>query len=111
MTEIATFYRTAFGEHRHSDWYCANSHRAIGSGDVTKIPANEVGKWAPCSNCCGADDVATSAAAAKVAADAMCPNTGVRRLGSRRLYDDCRDCGKNGKVLSNGTLRAHKPQK
>jgi hypothetical protein len=38
----------------------------------------------------------------------MCPNTGTRRPGSRRLYDDCRDCGKNGKVLASGTLRAHK---
>jgi hypothetical protein len=40
----------------------------------------------------------------------LCPNTGVDHPGSLRIYDTCRDCGKQGKVTRSGVLRAHKPQ-
>lgn len=112
MTKTAntTFYRTGKGSHRHASQFCANSRRSVFTGEVTVIPAAEIKNWPACEHCCDTADVAASAQAEQVKADAMCPNTGVKRPGSRRLYDDCKDCGKNGRVMSNGTLKAHKPQ-
>lgn len=109
-TETTKFYRTGKGSHRHASEWCANGRRSVHTGDISVIPAAEVKDWAACELCCETSDVAASAKAEQVKADTMCANTGVRRPGSRRLYDDCKDCGKNGKVGANGTLRAHKPQ-
>jgi hypothetical protein len=108
---MTTYYRTGQGSHRHIDSHCANALRSIHTGDILVIPAEEVADWATCDRCCTSEEVAASAAAEAAKADALCPNTGVKRAGSRRIYDDCRDCGKNGKVGRNGTLRAHKPQR
>ena len=104
------YYRTGKGTHRHTSWYCANAHRLIATGDPFAIPAEDVQDWTPCADCCTTEDVAAGQAQAAAKADAMCPNSGTVRAGSRRIYDDCRDCGKNGKVGRNGTLRAHKPE-
>jgi hypothetical protein len=106
-----TAYRTAFGSHRHASYSCANSFRAIGSGDPVAIPAGEVADWAPCTVCnTDAEITAAAVTAAAQPVKVMCPNSGVKRPGSRRLYDDCKDCGKNGKVTSQGVLKAHAPQ-
>jgi hypothetical protein len=104
------YYRTGKGTHRHTSWYCANAHRLIATGDPFAIPAEEAPDWTPCADCCTTEDVTAGQAQAAAKADAMCPNSGTVRAGSRRIYDDCRDCGKNGKVGRNGTLRAHKPE-
>jgi hypothetical protein len=107
VTSTAQYFRTAKGSHRHTDWHCANSHRAILLGDPLIIPADEAKDWAPCTVCCDADETTEATApATKV----RCPNTGVTHPGSRRLHDTCRDCGKPGAVnRSTGTLRAHAP--
>lgn len=110
MTETTIYYRTNFGSHKHASDFCANARRDIGSGDIMVIPAAEVADWAPCLFCCTPEAIAASAKIRKDVAATMCPNTGTKRPGSRRLYDDCKDCGKNGKVLANGCLKAHKPQ-
>lgn len=104
-----TYFRTAYGTHRHATYYCANAKRAIQSGDPIAIPANEISNWAPCSDCCTAADVkaaADSAAPVKV----MCDNSGMVPANPRKLYRKCSDCGYEGKVGSNG-LRAHQPKK
>ena len=105
-----TYYRTAFGSHRHADYYCANSRRAIGSPDPAVIPAAEADGWTACEFCCTAEEIAASEQAAQAVADTMCPNTGV--TNPRRIQSKCLDCGKQGTVNRNtGCLRAHKPQK
>ncbi len=102
-----TYFRTTHGDHRHADYTCANTKRAIASGDPIAIPASEVASWAPCSDCCTADDVKAGAAAKQAAADTMCPNRGVAK--PQRMRSTCRDCGKEGAVnRSTGSIRAHK---
>ncbi len=109
MTETTTFYRTAYGSHRHVSWFCANARRDIASGDPIAIPADEVSSWAACEHCCPADDVRESAAALRAKADEMCRNSGVTH--PKRINSVCRDCGKAGKVQrGTGKIRAHKPQ-
>lgn len=101
-----TYYRTAHGSHRHADYSCANTKRAILSGDPIVIPAADVASWLPCSDCCTGADV-TAAATAKPVSE-YC--TGQLLPGNpRRIYRKC-ECGYEGKVGANG-LRAHKPQK
>lgn len=105
------YYRTGQGSHRHTDWYCANALRSIHTGDVFRIPAEQVKDWAPCERCCPADEVQEAAKAAQEKpVKVMCTNSGV--VNPRRLHSKCRDCGKEGAVNRNtGTLRAHEPQK
>lgn len=104
----ATYYRTGKGSHRHADPYCANSRRAIHTGDVAALAADEAAAWEPCEACCTPAEIAAWRTAAAEAADAMCPNSGVAQ--PRRLNSTCRDCGKAGKVIrSTGSLRPHKP--
>lgn len=110
---MTTYYRTGKGSKRHASVYCANSRRAIRTGDPLVIPAAQVQDWAPCRFCCDpAEVVSAPAPAPKVEkpADELCRNSGIMHPGSRRLYDKCRDCGKEGAVgPKTGTLRAHKP--
>lgn len=107
-TATQTYYRTAKGSHRHTDWYCANQRRSIQLGDVSEIPAGQVKDWAPCDVCCPADEVVSHVVAEQAKADEKCANTGVRN--PRHIQSECRDCGKRGTVnRSTGTLRAHKP--
>jgi hypothetical protein len=109
MAETTTYYRTAYGSHRHSSWYCANARRDITSGDPTVIPADEVSGWAACEHCCPVDEVRQSAEALRAKADALCSNSGVTH--PKRINSACKDCGKTGKVQrGTGKLRAHNPQ-
>jgi hypothetical protein len=112
---MTTYYRTGKGHKRHASVYCANARRAIRTGDPLVIPAAEVQDWLPCRFCCNAEEIAAEAPAAPVAAPVeqrvMCPNSGISRPGSRRLYDKCSDCGKEGAVGKNGRIRAHEAPK
>jgi hypothetical protein len=104
------YYRTGKGSHRHANAFCANSKREITTGDITIIPADEASNWEPCIDCCPEADVKAAAEVAAAKAAATCTNSGIMHPGRGRLYDDCKDCGKNGKVnRSTGRLRAHKP--
>lgn len=100
----AKYFRTAHGDHRHASYSCANAKRAIRSGDPVAITASEVANWTPCSDCCTGDDVKATATAAPV----HCTGKLIP-ANPRRLYRKC-ECGYEGKVTSNGNLRAHKPQ-
>lgn len=100
------YFRTAYGTHRHMSYSCANTKRAIASGDPVRIPENEVASWAPCTDCCKPSDIANCTKIPVVN-----PNCTGRMLpgNPRRIYRKC-ECGYEGKVGRNG-LRAHKPQK
>ena len=103
------FWRTGRGSYRHASFYCANSKRDIMTGDCTVIPETEAAGWAACADCCSDADVLEGRKAAEVKAAGMCKNSGTKNAGRGRIYDDCRDCGKNGKVnRSTGKIRAHK---
>lgn len=104
------FWRTGKGSHRHASAFCANSKRAIMTGDVTVIDPAEATSWSPCVDCCSDADVLTAQREAADKAAAMCRNSGIKHPGRGRLYSDCVDCGKTGRVGSNGRIRAHKPQ-
>ncbi|NUR01319.1 MAG: hypothetical protein HOY79_33785 [Streptomyces sp.] len=111
-----TYYRTGKGSKRHASVHCANGRRSVFTGEPIRLQAREVKDWAPCKFCCTAEEVAAhgqtaeAAAAPEAAAEVFCANTGVKRPGSRRMYDNCRDCGKEGAVNpKTGTLRKHKP--
>lgn len=108
ITEV-TYYRTRKGSKAHGSAHCANARRAIGSGDILPIPAGELKDWSPCKHCTAPELRAAwgTAKTEKVAADNMCKNSGVTH--PKRVYSECRDCSKTGKVnRQTGTLRAHK---
>jgi hypothetical protein len=108
MNATATYFRTAKGDHRHTDFHCANYRRSIHLGDVITMTPAEAADYAPCDVCCPGDEVKAAAAAAQAKSDAMCTNSGVTHPG--RIESTCRDCGKRGKVnRSTGKLRGHKP--
>ncbi|MFJ8676843.1 hypothetical protein [Streptomyces sp. NPDC093589] len=110
---MATYYRTGKGSHRHASVHCADTRRSIFTGDPVALSAGEAMNWPACEFCCDPAEVAAAAGQAKVKVkdDAKCRNSGVMRPGSRRLYDKCRDCGKEGKVNpGTGALRAHRRQ-
>ncbi len=99
-----TYYRTGCGSHRHGTYYCANHRRSIFTGETIEMTAAEAEGWAPCEVCLPDE------AAAHVAppAPARCPNRGV--VKPQRMYSNCRDCGKEGKVnRSTGNIKAHAP--
>lgn len=105
----ATYYRTGKGTKRHASSICANSRRRIHTGDAVVCTAAEVAKMAPCKFCCTTDEVAQAAAQAP-AKPAGCNNSGVQIKNSRRLYNKCSDCGRQGRVVaSTGRLKAHQP--
>lgn len=56
----------------------------------------------------GRQDVPSEPQAPAKPAVELCRNSGVTH--PRRLYSECVDCGKQGKVTGAGILRAHKPQ-
>jgi hypothetical protein len=110
VTQPKVYYRTGKGAHRHADYECANTRRALGTGDPTLIPADQVPDWAPCDVCCSAEEVTAfgeeaTARLARATAE-NCANTGV--VHKRRLQSQCQDCGKSGSVIG-GRLRPHKP--
>lgn len=110
-TEV-TYYRTRKGSKAHGSAFCANARRAIGSGDIIAIPADELKGWEPCKHCTAPELRAAWGTLAKVEkpAQEMCRNSGVRR--PRRINSHCIDCGKPGTVIrSTGALRAHAPKK
>lgn len=109
MSEEQKYYRTGQGSHRHANYDCANQRRSIFTGDPIELTTKEWPNWEPCEHCCSAHEVKAWAVIEKAAAEQMCRNNGVTH--PRRIYSECRDCGKTGKVNRNmGTLRAHKPQ-
>lgn len=106
-TTEKTYYRTLKGSHRHLSWYCANYHRSIFSGDTMIMAPAEVDTYEPCSKCTAEELANWNPAPTKV----MCPNSGIAHPGRGRLYDDCKDCGRNGAVnRSTGRIRAHQPK-
>lgn len=104
------FYRTGKGSMRHASAFCANSKRSIFTGDVFPIDQAEAKDWQACTDCCSDADVLEAQAAAEAKQAQMCPNSGITHAGHGRIYDTCRDCGKEGKVnRQTGRIRAHKP--
>lgn len=104
---VTQYFRTAKGTHRHASYDCANSHRAIASGDPVRIADQDAKNWAPCEICCTPSDIA---AYAVPVTPAKCSNSGV--VDPRRMGSKCLDCGKEGTVnRRTGTLRAHTPAK
>lgn len=103
------FYRTLHGDHAHSSYYCANTQRAISSGDPTRIPAAELGSYNACALCCSfgqAHEVDTARTATAKPVKTLCTNSGV--VNPRRMMSTCTDCGKEGTVnRRTGSLRAH----
>lgn len=104
METTKTYYRTLHGNHRHLNWYCANTHRAVTSGDVLVMTAAEVPTYMPCSKC-AADELAAWDQA-EAAESKRCPNSRVKH--PQRFMSTCVDCGKEGKPnRSTSRLRAH----
>lgn len=101
-----SYYRTLYGSHRHLSWYCANTHRAITSGDVLTMTVEEVPTYEPCSKCAAHE--LSSWTPQDVSK--RCPNSGVTH--PQRFRSNCKDCGKEGSPLrsSGGRLRAHDRQ-
>lgn len=102
-----TYFRTGCGTHRHVSTFCANARRAIHTGDIVKLTADEINNYPACEFCCSAEEVqASDEIVAAQPVKTMCDNTGV--VNARRMYSKCTDCGKEGKVnRSTGSLRAH----
>jgi hypothetical protein len=113
--DAGKYFRTGKGSKRHASFWCANGRRSVFTGETQTIPANQVKDWAPCRFCCTDEEIAAFAAgeaaqSPAVPAEVFCRNSGVKRPGSRRLRDHCRDCGREGAVNpKTGTLRRHKP--
>lgn len=111
----ATAYcRTMYGSHRHVDPSCANHRRALGSGRIIFIPAEEVANWAPCAHCCPTEVTEHAAnATKKPVADGYCLNT-VPVAGSYnpRRYQvrgSCKTCGATGVSMTKTmNLRKHR---
>lgn len=103
-----TYWRTGKGSHRHTDQWCANGRRAIHTGDVTVIPAEQVKDWAPCEFCCAAEEIKAHFSAPAQGCTATRP---VEGSYNPRLYTPrgtCPDCGKTGIALSKlMNLRKH----
>lgn len=99
------YYRTGKGQHRHASKDCAENKRSVFTGEVTEIPAGQVSTWPPCQLCCPAAEVAADAATQAEQSN-RCPNDrGV--TNPRRINSSCAVCGRMGKVLPSGKIRAH----
>lgn len=107
-TETKTYWRTAFGDHRHQSWVCANNRRAITSGDVIQVTEAEMASLPPCEVCTGDEVTEWNRDRAAAPARKRCANSGV--ANPRHIESECRDCGKRGRVnRSTGTLGPHAP--
>ena len=111
---MATYFRTAGGNHRHSRQSCALVHkRSLMIGEVSTIADADVASFPPCSYCC-ADEVQGHAEAVKavrtVAGRCELKNPIPGSYNPRRVSPrgDCR-CGARGVSLVRQTmsLRAH----
>lgn len=106
------FFRSGKGGRVHSSYACIASRRSIWWGEVQAltVPEAVAEGWTGCGHCCTEADHALLVPAVVVEKPATCRNSGV--VNGRRIYSDCIDCGKNGKVnRSTGRIRAHAPQK
>ena len=106
-----TYYRSGKGRKAHASYSCISSRRSIWWGETREIPAKELKNWAGCLHCCTAAQIVELAEGAAPKESKNCPNSGIKHAGQRRLYSNCVDCNKEGKVNgSTGRIRAHLPQ-
>lgn len=54
-TPVPQYFRTLHGSHRHLNWFCANIHRSVFSGDVIYCSAGEAAILVPCAVCAAAE--------------------------------------------------------
>lgn len=105
-TTPGTFYRTGKGRKAHASSSCANERRSIFTGDIKIIPAAELAGWSGCQHCCDAAEMALLTASVAAPVEEYCTNSGV--VNPRRIYSECRDCGKDGKVNRfSGRIKKH----
>jgi hypothetical protein len=106
-----TYWRTLHGTHRHTEFHCANKHRSIYSGDCLVVTPAEFESLEPCAECCTLEEQNAWRAKLAKAEKIMCPNSGIAHPGRGRIYDECKDCGKTGKVnRTTGRIKAHQAQ-